>query len=241
MEKNSFILYTDYLTHINQLSNEQAGLLLKAIMSTVAGCDTPDMDALTTLAYSFIMQDIEHNNEKYAEMVKARSEAGKKGASVRWNGKNGKAKNRNGKNDKAKNRNGKNALYDNDNDNVNDNENDNGNDNNLNNTECCVKEKVKKEKYYPNDPELDKAFCDFVEMRKKIKAPLSTERAIALSMNKLQKLSGGDNDLAIEILNQSIMNSWKGLFELHKPRSDPDKPISIAEKWKRAAELAEGG
>lgn len=71
--------------------------------------------------------------------------------------------------------------------------------------------------YYPFDEELDKAFADYVEMRKKIKKPM-TDRAIELAMSKLQKLaetsSGIDNDLAIKILNQSVMNSWQGLFEL---------------------------
>jgi len=67
--------------------------------------------------------------------------------------------------------------------------------------------------YYPNDDLLDKAFSDYVEMRKKIKKPMS-DRAVELAMEKLIKLSGGNNDTAIEILNQSVMNSWQGLFEL---------------------------
>ena len=67
--------------------------------------------------------------------------------------------------------------------------------------------------YYPNDELLDKAFSDYVDMRKKIKKPMS-DRAVELAMDKLNKLSGGDNDKAIEILNQSVMNSWQGLFEL---------------------------
>lgn len=76
------------------------------------------------------------------------------------------------------------------------------------------KEKEKeKEIYYPSDELLDQAFNDFVAMRKKIKAPM-TEKAIELAMKKLEDLSGGDNDKAVEILNQSIINSWKGLFPL---------------------------
>ena len=51
-------------------------------------------------------------------------------------------------------------------------------------------------------------------MRKQIKKPLATDRAIELAIKKLDKLSGGDNDKAIEILNQSILNSWQGLFPL---------------------------
>ena len=69
-------------------------------------------------------------------------------------------------------------------------------------------------RYYPNDEALDKVFKDYVTMRKQIKKPLATDRAIELAIKKLDKLSGGDNDKAIEILNQSILNSWQGLFPL---------------------------
>lgn len=67
--------------------------------------------------------------------------------------------------------------------------------------------------YYPMDDLLNQTFTDYVEMRKKLKSPM-TERAIQLAMNNLEKLSGGDNDTAVQILEQSIMNSWKGLFPL---------------------------
>lgn len=67
--------------------------------------------------------------------------------------------------------------------------------------------------YFPNDEILNKTFADYVDMRKKIKAPM-TNRAIELAINKLNELSAGDNEKAIRIVEQSIMNSWKGLFEL---------------------------
>ena len=80
--------------------------------------------------------------------------------------------------------------------------------------------KVKTETvYYPDDEKLNQAFADFVEMRKKIKKPM-TERAVTLAMNKLKKLSevpfadSMDNDLAIQILEQSTMNCWQDLYPL---------------------------
>lgn len=71
--------------------------------------------------------------------------------------------------------------------------------------------------YYPNDEELNQAFLDYVSMRKEIKRPL-TERAAKMAMTKLQNLSGGDNDLAIQILEQSIFNCWLGVFPLREER-----------------------
>ena len=80
-------------------------------------------------------------------------------------------------------------------------------------TNRTTNRKKKEVVYYPNDESLNKAFADYVDMRKKIKAPM-TDRAIELAIKKLNDLSAGDNDVAIKIIEQSIMNSWKGLFEL---------------------------
>lgn len=47
---------------------------------------------------------------------------------------------------------------------------------------------------------------------------------IELAIKKLEELSalpfskGMDNDLAIQILNQSVMNSWQGLFPLKEQK-----------------------
>lgn len=75
------------------------------------------------------------------------------------------------------------------------------------------KEKPKGKVYYPNDEKLNQAFLDFMKMRKSIKKPM-TDRAITRAMNSLQKLSGGDNDLAIRILEQSIFHCWQDVYEL---------------------------
>ena len=42
-----------------------------------------------------------------------------------------------------------------------------------------------------------------------------TDRAIELAKRNLEKLADNDSDW-IEILNQSIMNGWLGVFELKK-------------------------
>lgn len=73
--------------------------------------------------------------------------------------------------------------------------------------------------YYPNDEKLNSAFLDYMDMRKKIKKPM-TDRAVTLAMKKLQKLSTVapsttmDNDLAIMILEESTMNCWQSLYPL---------------------------
>ncbi len=74
-------------------------------------------------------------------------------------------------------------------------------------------------KQYFIDGELNRAFADYVEMRNQIKKPM-TDRAIDLAIKKLHELAAVpfsgtmDNELAVRILNQSVMNSWQGLFPL---------------------------
>ena len=75
-------------------------------------------------------------------------------------------------------------------------------------------------------------FKEFVEMRKSIKAPVKTQRQFTLLANKLNELSGGDTEKGKQIIEQSIMNGWKSLYEV----KETNKPISFmdaAEELKR--------
>lgn len=72
---------------------------------------------------------------------------------------------------------------------------------------------VSSKKYF-DDECLNEAFSDFVSMRVKIKKPL-TANALKRAMIELENLSGGDAELMIKILNQSVDNCWAGLFPLH--------------------------
>ena len=76
------------------------------------------------------------------------------------------------------------------------------------------KERKGQDVYYPNDELLNNAFKEFLTMRNKIKKPLATKQALTRMMNKIEKLSGGDNDLAIKILNQSTDHCWQDVYEL---------------------------
>ena len=62
---------------------------------------------------------------------------------------------------------------------------------------------------------------EFILYRKEIKAPM-TEHAVKLLIGQLQKLSS-DPDEQIEILRQSIVNGWKGIFSLKKSGKESQK------------------
>ena len=61
--------------------------------------------------------------------------------------------------------------------------------------------------------ELISALKDFEDMRKRIKSPLS-DRARQMLLGKLDKLAGSDTQKKIAILEQSIFNSWKGVYDI---------------------------
>lgn len=84
--------------------------------------------------------------------------------------------------------------------------------------------------YFP-DEKLNQTFLDYIAMRNKIKKPL-TDHAIDLVIKKLIDLatipfSDGvvDPDMEIKILEQSIMNSWQGLFPLKSDKQQSGKNI----------------
>jgi predicted phage replisome organizer len=75
---------------------------------------------------------------------------------------------------------------------------------------------------YSEVPELDEAIKEFIKFRKNAKKPM-TDNAVKLLINKLNKLTTNVSE-QIEILNQSIMNGWTGIYEL---KQDIKKPVNI--------------
>ena len=68
----------------------------------------------------------------------------------------------------------------------------------------------------PVPPEIVEEFSGFVEMRKKIQAPL-TDRAIALALGSLEKLAPGDFSMQKQIIDQTVISGWKGFYPLKNP------------------------
>lgn len=123
------------------------------------------------------------------------------------------------------------------------------NDKNVKNVNNNMREKKPKRKYY-DDPNLDSAFKEFLSMRTKIKKPLATEKAFSRLKNKLEDLSGGDTDMAIAILNQSVDHCWSDVYGLKndygsrhisedaKPKSVTDMQLdSLAERQKQSVPI----
>lgn len=209
--KDSFILFTSYKETVDCMTDVSAGLLFKMILNYESGyeplhelpegCDTDT----AYIAFTFIKRQLDAMNEKYEKSVEKQREAGRKGAEKRW----GNRSETIGSDSKpiAKHSNpikadskpiGSDSLYE---------------------YEYDIKEKPSKEGKKKSDlngledPVLLAAVKDYENHRKKIKAPL-TERALDLALKKLEELAPGDTPTKVAIINQSIMNGWKGLFAL---------------------------
>lgn len=209
--KDSFILFTSYKETVDCMTDVSAGLLFKMILNYESGyeplhelpegCDTDT----AYIAFTFIKRQLDSMNEKYEKSVEKQREAGRKGAEKRWGkrseaiGSDSEAMAKHSNPIKADSKPiGSDSLYE---------------------YEYDIKEKPSKEGKKKSDlngledPVLLAAVKDYENHRKKIKAPL-TERALDLALKKLEELAPGDTPTKVEIINQSIMNGWKGLFAL---------------------------
>jgi len=113
MDKNSFLIYLDYQEQFDLLSDEEAGILIKAIIKYEKTQEVPRLNGMVKMAFSFIKTQLDRDREKYQE----KCEKNKENARKRWNAKNANVCD-------GKIRNANNADNDNDNEDDNDNEND---------------------------------------------------------------------------------------------------------------------
>ena len=96
----------------------------------------------------------------------------------------------------------------------NDTTNTNNNYNNNNNN----KKRENIEKLYFENNKVNDIFLEFLDLRKKIKA-VNSDRAINTLINKLNKY---DDDTKFMMIEQSIVNSWKDVYELKNTKKESD-------------------
>lgn len=77
----------------------------------------------------------------------------------------------------------------------------------------------KNEIKYSDIPELNEAILEFIKFRKGIKKPM-TDKAVKLMLGKLNKMTSNVGE-QIEILNQSILGGWTGIYPLKQTKKEP--------------------
>lgn len=76
MTKQSFVLRTSLHPIIGKLSDEQAGMLFKAVLQYAADALQPSgLEGATAIAFDFIKQDIDNASAKYEQVCAKRKEA----------------------------------------------------------------------------------------------------------------------------------------------------------------------
>lgn len=89
---------------------------------------------------------------------------------------------------------------------------------------------------YSNNFHMVEDLYAFIEMRKKMKAPM-TEQAVKLALNKLSSLTQNEEE-AIKIIEQSIEHGWKSFYPLkeEKPKTRQEELHQLYEKYKKEEE-----
>ena len=266
-DKKSFVFYTEYREHLEMLPPEQIGELMLALIDYQETGEVPDLPKGSALAmcFSFIKKRMDKDNIKYEEKCERNKENGKKGGRpakepvIEETDNNQKKQNGFSENrtviEETDNNPTEPRKADNEYDSDNEYDNDCDNEEYIHTPEkiCAnahTKKAVKSHKkpdpvVYSDVPELDEAIHEFIKFRKGMKKPMS-DRAVTLMMNKLETLSH-DKYEQVQILNQSIMQGWTGVYELkgenkqysHSPRASNNRVADqLDESYKMMADWA---
>ena len=163
MNKNSFLIYTDYEAQFNLLTDEQLGQLIRAIMKYEKTGEIPQLDGMLKMAFSFIKTQLDRDRGKYEEKCAKNRENAKRGGRPKKQMDNKKPNGFKENQTDAK-------KPDNDNEDDNDNEEDDDDDNNNNDvvSDSCVDGLQKVTKFYEQNinlltPYTAKILEDFTE------------------------------------------------------------------------------
>ena len=78
-DKKSFVLYSDYQKHICKLSDEDAGKLFKALFQFVNDGTEPVLSDSADMAFSFISDQLQRDQQKWSDTCEKRRTAGQRG------------------------------------------------------------------------------------------------------------------------------------------------------------------
>lgn len=207
------IINEDIWTLIEEFEPDECRELLDRLAAFHRGEEVPPMSRFIRGAYQRIVLDNERFDPvKRAELSAKRAEAGKKGADAKWS-----AIANDSKRWQTMANDGKNGKLPQD---------------KIRKEEIRI-DKSRIERAAEPQPkcplfeheEVVTAWREWVEMRRKTKKPITTERTRTMAINKLMELSKGDAEEAVKVLNQSTDHCWVGLFavkdEWQRPKPQP--------------------
>ena len=85
-DKKTLVLFIENREYIDQLSNDQAGRLTKAVFAYEDEGAVPDFsdDITLSILFGVMKKQLDYMDEQYAKSTASKSEAGKKGMAARW-------------------------------------------------------------------------------------------------------------------------------------------------------------
>lgn len=217
---------------LQALSDEQRGKLILALIAEAGGCDAPELDPITRMAYLCILPGVKRAQDESFRRHSANIENGKKGGRPRKQPVDNECapqkptgfEETEMKTQKPtgfeENLNQSNPIQTNPNQEDNPPLTPHGGAGRTRqraaspDTLLALTEAIEA---YTDDDGLRDALGAYVTMRQKIRKPL-TGKGLRLSFRELDKLAGDDVAQKIAIVEQSVQRSWQGLFAL-KPDS----------------------
>lgn len=287
-EKKNFVMFDNWAPIFQTLSDEQAGVLIKALYAKRAGqevsFDDPVLYGIFMMMASLIDESYQHYREK--------CEKNRENILKRWNTSEEKEiRNDTTENDRIPSNTNEynpippdNVVYDrihinkdklnkdklNENDigedksekqtktkkpnafpenqmkpnaffeNQKNPDNDNDNDNEYENEGQDHKDKgrkpithIKPEVVYDPDPELDKAIHEFEKYRKDMHKPM-VGKAMQLFLNNLERISGGDKQTKLKLMDTAIEHGWMTVYEPHDGKQYARKNNSEIDDYLRS-------
>ena len=209
MKRESFIFYKSYYDSIKELKGTEQLKIYNAIFQFQFESEEIELKGVCKSVFNLIRPLLNANNQRYLN--------GKKGGRPK-NENETKKKPENNLNETKKKANEKvmnNVLC------IMNNELCNMNNDNINKNINIINKENNKKKYFEND-ELNIVFLEFLDLRKKIKA-VNSERAINML---LKKLSNYDDDTKKKMIERSILNSWKDVYEIKQ-----EEVKKYSEEW----------
>ena len=207
MAKEYFCAYHSYLKSIRNLSDAECGRLFKALLQYSAGEQLINLQGREGIAFDFICEQIDRDNEKYAERCRTNRENGTKANATECHQSvpNGTERPRTVPNAPQGKGEGEGEGE--------------GEGKGERNTSSGSNPPLTPPRGRVDVPEaLMENWNGFCEMRKKIKKPL-TDRAAKMILNELERLAPGDNHTKGLILDQSVKRCWQDVYPLKGEKS----------------------
>ena len=216
-ENKGFVVYHSYRECFEDLSDEEVGILFKAMLSYSETGEMPEMPKTLKVAFRFIKQQMDANKEKYIEKCNKRSEAGAKGGAPKGNQnakKNNQKQAKQAKVNLVELKQAKQAKQA-------DKEEDKKE--NINLLPNGNKKESKKEsgsfdsilREYTGDEETLSLLGEWLKVRKAKRAAM-TDYAIRLNIDKLNTMAQESHMGVKEYLKEVICRGWQAFYPIHQ-------------------------